>query len=265
MNSIVHRQRLITGCVLTVLLGAAVGLGGWYLFAAVMAASLLALGEFYQMAWPVSRLGVKFLGLLLGALLIFASQASTLAGPALVLLGAFWAMSLLLLGRFNTEAGRSWPDLLALPVGLIYIPLTLQFFFSFSIQETALVILAAMGSDIAAFYAGSAVGGRKLWPEVSPKKTWSGLFGGLTASVVLCLLMGLVFGKTGAWSFVWLGLGLGTAAILGDLFESALKRRFATKDSGCLLPGHGGMLDRIDGLLLVVAVYVLVRTFHPFF
>ncbi len=265
MDRLAHRQRVFTALSLLLLLGLSVGLGGWVLFAAVLAAGLVALAEFYHMIWPTSRMGAKILGLVLGALLLWICRVQSLAGLALILVGSFWLLAFLVLYGFNEDQGASWPDLLGLPVGLLYIPLTLQFFFTFSSQETVLVLLAAITSDTAAFYAGSWLGGRKLWPEVSPKKTWAGLSGGLLGTMAVTTAYGLFFGQSGPWALAGLGLVLGLGAVLGDLFESALKRRFASKDSGCLLPGHGGMLDRIDGLLLATALYALIRLFHPFF
>lgn len=266
MDRSTHRRRVFTAVSLLALLALAVGLGGWYLFAAVLAASVLALAEFYQMIWPVSRLWTKIAGVLFGAGLIYACRDQTLAGPALILGGSFWFIALVLLLRFNDEGGDSWHDLLGLTAGLVYVPLTLQFFFAFSRHETILVLLAAMVADTAAYYAGSLCGKRKLWPEVSPKKTWMGLFGGILGAVAVVVGYGFFFGKDAAWpSWAFLGLALGVAASLGDLFESALKRRFGSKDSGALLPGHGGMLDRIDGLLLATACYALARMFHAWF
>ncbi len=107
-------------------------------------------------------------------------------------------------------------------------------------------------SDIGAFFAGRTVGGPKLWPSVSPKKTWSGSLGGLIAGTVVPV--GFVLAVKAIFGVVWLsgagliGLTLSTAIIaeFGDLFESAMKRHFGVKDSGTLIPGHGGIMDRLD-------------------
>lgn len=108
-------------------------------------------------------------------------------------------------------------------------------------------------TDIGAYFAGRAIGGPKLAPKLSPNKTWAGLIGGMIAAAVV--------GAGIAWAgalplFCWIaGAPLAVAAQMGDLFESWLKRRSGVKDSGKLLPGHGGVLDRLDG---VVPVAVLV-------
>lgn len=121
------------------------------------------------------------------------------------------------------------------------------------------LMLAVWSTDIAAYAVGRTVGGPKLAPRVSPGKTWSGLAGGIlgagTVSAGLMAWQGLGAGV------VALGFGLGLAVALvsqaGDLFESWLKRRFGAKDSGSLIPGHGGVLDRLDGMLAAAPVTAL--------
>ena len=104
-------------------------------------------------------------------------------------------------------------------------------------------------TDTGAFFAGRAIGGPKLWPAVSPKKTWAGAIGGLVAGIVAGLAMrgaGAGASRAGAGA---VSAGLSLAGQAGDLFESAVKRRFGAKDSGMIVPGHGGMMDRVDGLV----------------
>ena len=114
-----------------------------------------------------------------------------------------------------------------------------------------LILLTVWATDIAAYFAGRRLGGPKLWPRVSPKKTWAGAIGGFAAS--LAVAAGFVVagqGKTGP--LLMAGAGLSIVSQLGDLFESAVKRRFGVKDSSHLIPGHGGLLDRLDGLVAAV-------------
>lgn len=104
-------------------------------------------------------------------------------------------------------------------------------------------------ADTLAYFAGRLIGGPKLWPAVSPKKTWAGLGGAVVGAVLASLLVMAIAGKP---STLALSLCAGLLALIeqgGDLYESALKRRAGVKDSGSLIPGHGGMLDRVDGLL----------------
>lgn len=114
------------------------------------------------------------------------------------------------------------------------------------------VFLVVWSTDIGAYFAGRAIGGPKLAPSVSPNKTIAGLVGGVISAAIVA----------GAWvyyvklnaSLLWLAVPLAVAAQLGDLFESGLKRRAGIKDSGTWLPGHGGLLDRLDGLVPVAVL-----------
>ncbi len=103
-------------------------------------------------------------------------------------------------------------------------------------------------TDSAAFLFGRAIGGPRLAPRISPKKTWAGLIGATLSSAIVGLVFGLVFGIFSLWLAV-LGMVLAVVAQLGDLGELGIKRIFGTKDSSSLIPGHGGVLDRIDGLI----------------
>ncbi len=115
-------------------------------------------------------------------------------------------------------------------------------------------------ADIAAFLVGSLLKGPKLWPRFSPNKTWSGFAGGLMASTATGALCSALFGAAmGPVTGAMIGLAGGLATMGGDLWESMLKRRFGVKDSGDLIPGHGGLLDRVDGLMFAVLVLAIAR------
>jgi phosphatidate cytidylyltransferase len=104
-------------------------------------------------------------------------------------------------------------------------------------------------TDICAYFAGRAIGGPKLAPRISPKKTWSGMLGGVTGGVGAGLALLAVAGQGVRPAHALVALALALAAVAGDLFESAFKRRFRVKDSGRLIPGHGGFMDRLDGFV----------------
>jgi phosphatidate cytidylyltransferase len=116
-----------------------------------------------------------------------------------------------------------------------------------------LILLVVWVTDIGGYFAGRGIGGPKLWPRVSPKKTWAGAIGGFAASLVVAAgFAALGVGKTGP--LLLLGAVLSIASQLGDLFESAVKRRFGVKDSSHIIPGHGGLLDRLDGFVAAVVL-----------
>jgi phosphatidate cytidylyltransferase len=122
-----------------------------------------------------------------------------------------------------------------------------------------LTVLSTWAVDTAAFFTGRAIGRRKLAPSISPKKTWEGFFGGWAAGFATVVALGYAFDLGVApWKLSLLGLLLPLAATLGDLAESAMKRRMHIKDASELIPGHGGVLDRLDSILFT---FVLVYAF----
>lgn len=124
--------------------------------------------------------------------------------------------------------------------------------------ETVIWALATVVlTDIGAYAAGRTIGGPKLLPAVSPSKTWAGLVGGVAGAVVGALITTLLVDGANPWVLGPLGALLAVVAQIGDLMESAVKRAFRVKDSGRLIPGHGGVLDRVDGQLAVLPLVAL--------
>lgn len=132
---------------------------------------------------------------------------------------------------------------------------------TYGLRAAVFVILVVIAADTGAFLAGRGLAGPKLWPRVSPNKTWAGLFGGVLAGGITGALMALAVPGSSA-----LRLGI-TAAVLaflaqmGDLMESAIKRRFGAKDTSALIPGHGGIMDRLDGLVIAATAAGLTGFF----
>ena len=120
------------------------------------------------------------------------------------------------------------------------------------------VLLVVWVTDSGGYFAGRGIGGPKLWPRVSPKKTWAGAIGGFAAGlIVAACFAALDLGRTGP--LLLLGGMLSIVSQLGDLFESAVKRRFGVKDAGHLIPGHGGLMDRVDGLMFAAVAMAAAR------
>ncbi|MBU1002049.1 MAG: phosphatidate cytidylyltransferase [Proteobacteria bacterium] len=274
-----HTKRIITALLLLPLLVLAITLRGWFEFALLSAIAAGGLWEFYGMFWTGGRhLPLKVAGLVLGTLILLAGKWNQPGLILTALVAAFWISNLWFLKRYSQhpeDQSEEYSYGLASVFisGLLYVPLLLQFALGFERMEIALVLLAVFASDTGAFYVGSLIGGPKVWPMVSPKKTWAGSLGGMASSMLVCLIAGAVdeYWLAGAgagrpwWMWTLLGIGLNISSQFGDFFESALKRRQNVKDSGKMLPGHGGILDRIDSLLLAVASYAGLDALFNFF
>lgn len=121
------------------------------------------------------------------------------------------------------------------------------------------LLLAVWATDIGAYFAGRIIGGAKLAPAISPNKTWAGLIGGMiAAAIITALATSFSPYPASAAGALWTGMAIAILGQVGDLFESWLKRRAGVKDSGTLIPGHGGLLDRIDGLILTTPFFALL-------
>lgn len=230
-------------------------LGPTAFFGLVVIAGMVAAGEFYRLhlgqePWPWwNWLGVAATGLLLSS-----AQWPALVNDRAVLLGTvILALCLpLLSGKPLRDA---LTDGMVLVMGVLYIGLTLGcLLLTRGLPDGALliffVVLVTWAGDTGAYVAGKAMGRRALAPVISPKKTYEGLAGGLILACLMAFAARAWF--LPAFSLLdclVLGVGLTLAGLLGDLAESAVKRSAGFKDSGALIPGHGGMLDRLDSLL----------------
>lgn len=217
---------------------------------------------------PRSDLGVRTLsGVVMMSVAIAAIWYGGYAFMALVMLvglGVYWEFAKLALG-FTQSAGAR---LLWLLGGLFYVGLacfTLLLFSApfFGKAVTIVMIAGVIGTDIGAYFAGRAIGGPKIAPKISPSKTWSGLVGGMFGAGLL--MIAAQHASNLNYTFVyspWLtmvaGAVMAIVAQAGDFFESWMKRRAGVKDSGRLIPGHGGLFDRTDGLIAVAFVAGLI-------
>ncbi len=250
--------RLITGVLLAAGVIALVGWGPlWGIFLLVQAASVVALVEWYrfrgaEQGWRdvAVALGLSALLPVLGYLA--PEYLSEALGLAVVLVLTDGVL------RPEPIAG-AWQRMCFALTGLIYpgLPLALLAFLATGYGEASRYILLLLFAgvwmgDTGAYFAGRALGRHKLHPKVSPKKTWEGAVGGLAGSIAGVFAIRAIFPfvhDLSALDALAIGAGCAIFEQVGDLAESLFKRSFGVKDSGAILPGHGGMLDRIDGLL----------------
>jgi len=215
---------------------------------------LLALG----MAWEWGRLcgGGRPFGLPEAVLLLAAPGVLLLAmlGGATAALGGL-LLALLLLVLAARGAPRRDAPLVWLLLGLAYVTVPLLLLHWLRGDEATgrdlvlWLLLVVWATDTGAYAAGKAIGGPKLAPRLSPRKTWAGLGGGMVAAAVTGALVGSWSGLGAALPLALLGAVLAVVGQAGDFLESGIKRHFGAKDSSGLIPGHGGLLDRVDGLV----------------
>jgi phosphatidate cytidylyltransferase len=171
-----------------------------------------------------------------------------------------WEWSTLARSREHTlPAFAGWMLAGLVYAGLLLLaPILLRRDAAFGLTAILFLFAIVWATDIAAYFAGRAIGGPKLWPAVSPKKTWSGAIGGTIGGVAAGLLLIHLSGLVIAPMLVLVALVLSVASQAGDLLESAIKRHFGAKDASQLIPGHGGLMDRLDGFLTAAAAAVMV-------
>ena len=234
-------------------------LGGWPMFTLAAVGALIALHELY---WMTRTLRPIVLAGYLGAL-------AALVGATLG--GADWALAGLmstLLVAFVIKGGLSTVSVSVTVLGVAWIglglahALLLRDIDEHGVLAVYTVLLAVWAGDAAAYFVGRLVGRHKLAPTVSPGKSWEGLIAGTAATVAVTFVAVYDESFLTIPESLVLGVVIAIVAPLGDLFESALKRDADVKDSGRLLAGHGGVLDRIDALLFawVAAYYVVVAS-----
>lgn len=267
MSASAHQQRIFTAILAVALVALALWQGGVFVLAVLVAVSALGQWEFTAMFRPgPEHAPLRLTGMALGLTLLLAVRLAGQESLAWVLAACFWFLALRFLLRYGRDQERAdFHDELILMAGLMYLPLMLQFCLSLSTPEIVLVLLSTAVSDTAAYYSGTYFGKARIWPQVSPKKSWAGSIGGFIGCVAAVTAYGLFFGDAPLALWLLLGALLNIAAQMGDFFESALKRRLGIKDSGTLLPGHGGLLDRIDSLLLALPCYALFKEVAPLF
>lgn len=251
------KTRVVSATVLVPMVVAAVWLGGfWFLALALVCTALLA-REWGKISAPKAPNAVgAVVGLFCAVAVIAAYLHQFFIAWSVVLAGAFLA-GLIARGAVERRADAAY--------GVVYIaPAVIALVWVRSLPDglwwTLLLFVVTWFADIFAYVTGSLLKGPKLWPQISPNKTWSGFIGGLVAATIGAVLVAYFAHLKLVWPAAALvGLLGGLATMAGDLWESMLKRRFGVKDSGDIIPGHGGLLDRVDGLMFAAIVIAAVR------
>lgn len=258
-------QRVLTALVGVPLALGAMWLGGWWFGAFIALAAAAAQWEVYGLFRAVGHRPFVWLGLAVGVGASLRPLVPDLTGPALLIGTAVVVIAAL---QRPPEADRTQAPLIdtaATLFGVLYPAILMSG--ALALREadlpdldafwlTALTVAAVWASDTFAYLTGRAIGKHKLFPRVSPNKTWEGALGGVAGALALAALAkATVLDGVLLWGDVLVfGLCCGAASQLGDLAESLFKRAAGVKDSGKTLPGHGGMLDRVDAAIVAVAL-----------
>ena len=255
--------RFVAGLVMIIVACGATYYGGWPFRLLVAAAAAIMIVEWSDMQkaarhWAYAGAGLVAIFLLAGSAYLFPLTDENLAAidigllePVPFVVGTTIGLAVLL-GAVTRRISMAWGVLyIALPAFALII---LDWIW-FELVFWAFVV--TWSTDIFAYFAGRAIGGPKLAPRISPNKTWAGLAGGVIGAGVAGALVASMLDLGAPYTFV--GGVMGVIAQAGDLFESWVKRRAGVKDSGSIIPGHGGVLDRLDGLLaVVIATFALL-------
>ena len=260
--------RLATAAVGLPLLFAVVWAGGYWLAAVAAVAALIALSELTMLIDVSSgRQPLRYGSIVWGAALVIVAAVDGRAVMLTLAFGASSALAAAIAVRRSRAAVRDWALTAAGPlyIGLPLAAVVLMRNGEGGIEWVALAFLATFATDTSAYAVGRLVGRRRMAPSISPGKTWEGAAGGLLGGIgaTIGLVAALDGIATAYLAAAALGVVIGVAAQAGDLLESKLKRLAGVKDSGKLIPGHGGLLDRLDSLVAVFPTVYFASRFWP--
>jgi phosphatidate cytidylyltransferase len=269
-----HLKRWLTGIIAIPILIYLIGFSPrWIFYAIIYLFSLAGLIEFYKLTSPDLSPLIKHVNYLLTLVFFILIYMGQLLAALLIILSlALIPMICLLFSnplagdRNSSDIGKAvmGPVYVALPLAMI-IPIDRLYLLNHSIRGIWIFFLLAVtfANDTGAFYCGKLFGKHKLYESVSPNKTWEGSIGGIIFALIIAALFLRFLGPHPISPAVFaLTLAMSIAGQIGDLAESMLKRNHEVKDSGGILPGHGGVLDRIDSLLFSIPVLYLYLVFN---
>lgn len=257
-------KRLITGFSVAIVIGLLIWAGEpWFTVVACLVAALAAL-EFYNIVKSEHIQPLTYFGIIFSVLFVINAHSPytatcNLLFVLLTLIPLIWLIFI----RNKDNSFINWGWTVA---GVLYTGWLLSFYIYIRDMDNGmgwvfLVLACTALSDVFAYIVGSNFGKHALASSISPGKTWEGAAGGLAAAIVTAIFISLLFKlPVTYWQMVLAGVVIGIFSLIGDLVESLLKRNMKAKDTGSLLPGHGGVLDRIDSHLLIapVAYYLII-------
>lgn len=262
-------QRVLTAVIAVPLVVAITYAGGWFFALLVAAAAVLAQHEFYAIASKAGAKPYTIAGLVAGACAVLIPMA-----PLFLIATVAIGIGIILALPFTLERDQPALDASVTLAGVFYPALLLTTALALRLAEgldmgdregfwlIVTVLVMVWASDTMAYFAGRSMGRRPLAPAVSPKKTWEGTIGGAVGALIAGILLRMLVLDFLSWVDVFvLAIICGGISQIGDLAESRLKRSVDVKDSGTLLPGHGGMLDRLDALIIAVPLSYLYLVF----
>lgn len=269
-------QRAITGTIFVVVLVGAIVLGGWYMHVTFGVIVLFGLLEFYKLFENTDTKPQRIVGAILGTSIYFSAVVALhdlkIAGAigVSIFLLSFVVFSITELFR---KSIKPFSNIALTFIGIIYITLPFilliliphaTFNRSVSVLDSfwpiMIIFIMIWCNDTFAYLTGRLIGKHKLFERISPKKTWEGFLGGVLFAVIAGVLLAY-FLEASYVKYITYAVVVGVIGTLGDLVESMLKRSVNVKDSGTILPGHGGILDRFDAVLFVVPVIFFLEQF----
>lgn len=243
--------RIITGGILAAISLWALWVDGWRLLALSSLLAAIMCWEMFHLAARDRHLYAMIVAILSAAAVWFSGRDEMVL--ALVLLagvtGIGWAL-----------APAAWRAIFPIYVFAIAAAGLAIFLIrdTYGFSAALWLVLVVVATDIAGYFVGRAVGGAKFWPSISPKKTWAGVIAGWAAAAVVSVIMASYIGYGLVAALFW-GVALSFVAQMGDIAESWVKRRAGVKDSSGILPGHGGVSDRFDGMVAVLVVAIVLQ------
>jgi phosphatidate cytidylyltransferase len=262
-------KRVITGTVFGIVLIGGTLYNAYSFSLLFLTITLLGLWEFYNLAEKTNHQPQKITGLMLGALLFGSALFYFRPAyqhfspiPLILLLPVLFSLFIFELYRKKTAP---FGNIAYTLLGILYVALPFSLLCSFTPHMVLGILLIIWSSDTGAYFAGVSLGKHKLFERISPQKTWEGLFGGALLSLGVAYMVSRYETSLSLADWMVSALIIIIAGNLGDLAESLFKRSIDIKDSGTILPGHGGILDRFDSLILATPfIFTYLQLRHLF-